>query len=64
MTQPATSQIRYTDAALEKLLLPQATLEIIASGFQHAEGPLWFSLLPRFTRSPAFRRLVIILGLF
>jgi gluconolactonase len=38
---PAIGQVHRYDAALDELIAPNAKLEVIASGFEWTEGPVW-----------------------
>jgi gluconolactonase len=39
---PVSGSVSRTDAALDALVPPSATIEKLAGGFQFTEGPLWF----------------------
>ena len=55
MSYPTLGQIRRDDPALDELLAPDAQIEVLASGFEWSEGPIWvkeggfllFSDIPR-----------------
>ena len=39
--RPTTGQVVRIDSRLDKLIPKEATIEVLASGFTWAEGPIW-----------------------